>query len=95
MDERLFSDSVFRVIRLKPRLFVACDIRWLNGRNIFETKSYAQRVELLGELLDECHVPDFTALCLPEQAPHGIPIRGHEYYADTPGSIGVFLPVDE
>ena len=95
MDERVFSDTVLRVIRLSPTKMIARDIRWLNGRNIHETLPYSARTALLRGILDEFHVPDFTCLYLPEEAPHGTPLRGYEYYDEKPGSIGVFLPVNE
>jgi hypothetical protein len=95
LDERLFSDTVLRVIQVSPRVFVACDIRFLNGKNLFETLSFRDRKEKLSALLEEFHQPDLVALVMPEDAPHGTLLRGHESYDDKPGSMGVFLPAME
>ena len=95
LDERLFSDTVLRVVRVSPSVFVACDIRYLNGVNLFETLSFADRKARLAELLEEFHHPDLTALVLPEDAPHGTLLRGYESYDDQPGTLGVFLPATE
>ena len=95
LDERLFSDTVLRVVRVSPSVFVACDIRYLNGVNLFETLPFADRKARLAELLEEFHHPDLTALVLPEDAPHGTLLRGYESYDDQPGTLGVFLPATE
>jgi hypothetical protein len=95
LDERLFSDTVLRVIRVSPSLFVACDIRYLNGVNLFERLSFADRKARLAQLLVEFHAPDLTALVLPEDVPHGTLLRGYESYDDQPGTLGVFLPATE
>lgn len=95
LDERLFSDSVFRVIRLRSDMFVVSDIRILNGKNVFETLNYTQRQTLIQECLDLFHHPDLTALVSLQDVPDGLPIRGYEVYNDQPGSVGGFLPVEE
>jgi hypothetical protein len=95
MDERLFSDTVLRVNRLASDMFVVSDIRWLNGKNVFETLGYPERQTKIRELLDAFHFPDLTALVAPEDVPETIPIRGWETYDDAPGSMGVFLPASE
>ena len=95
LDERLFSDTVLRVVRISPTVFVVCDIRYLNGVNLFETKPFAERKSILTELLAEFHAPDLTALVLPDDAPHGALRRGVESYDDRPGTLGVFLPAME
>ena len=95
LDERLFSDTVLRVVKLSPRLFVLCDIRWLNGVNVFEKMNFEKRKDTLRELLDLFHFPDLVGLILPEDVPIDSVIRGHEYYDDQPGTLGVFLPADE
>lgn len=95
MDERLFSDTVLRVTRLAADMYVVCDIRWLNGKNLFETLNYAERHNKIVELLDAFHFPDLTALILAEDVPENTPIRGWETYDDLPGSMGVFLPATE
>jgi hypothetical protein len=95
LDERLFSDTVLRVTRLAADMFVVCDIRWLNGKNLFETLNYNDRRVKLFELLFMFHFPDLTALVLAEDVPENTPIRGWETYDDKPGSMGVFLPASE
>ncbi len=96
MDERLFSDTVLRVVRVGPSRFIVYDIRYLNGLNMFEKYGYAHRKQVLSDLLDEFHQRDLVSLELPEDiAEWQYPLRGHEYYDDQPGSLGVFLPVKE
>lgn len=95
LDERLFSDSVLRVIQLKPNVFLACDIRYLNGINVYEKLSYESRRTLLESLLQECHHPDLTALLTYAEMSDDASIRGWEYYDTEPGTMGVFLPVKE
>jgi hypothetical protein len=95
LDERLFSDTVIRVIQLKPAVFLACDIRYLNGLNLYEKLSYESRRTLLESLLYECHHPDLTALLTYAEMPDDASIRGWEYYDTEPGTMGVFLPVKE
>ncbi len=95
LDERLFSDSVLRVIQLKPNVFLACDIRYLNGLNVYEKLSYESRRTLLESLLYECHHPDLTALLTYAEMPDDASVRGWEYYDTEPGTMGVFLPVKE
>lgn len=95
LDERLFSDTVIRVIQLKPSVFLACDIRYLNGLNVYEKLSYESRRTLLESLLQECHHPDLTALLTYAEMPEDASIRGWEYYDSEPGTMGVFLPAKE
>jgi len=95
MDERLFSDTVLRVTRLAADLYVVCDIRWLNGKNLFDTLNYTERHAKLDELLALFHFPDLTALILPGDVPENTPIRGWETYDAAPGSMGVFIPMDQ
>lgn len=95
MDERMFSDTVLRVTRLKPDMFVVNDIRWLNGKLLFETLNYTERQAKIRELLEAFHFPDLTALVMAEDVAEDIPIRGWETYDDKPGSMGVFLPASE
>jgi hypothetical protein len=95
LDERLFSDTVIRVIQLKPSVFLACDIRYLNGLNIYEKLSYESRRVLLESLLQECHHPDLTALLTYSEMPDDASVRGYEQYDNEPGTMGVFLPVKE
>ena len=95
LDERLFSDTVIRVIQLKPSVFLACDIRYLNGINVYEKLSYESRRTLLESLLYECHHPDLTALLTYAEMSDDASIRGWEYYDTEPGTMGVFLPANE
>lgn len=95
LDERMFSDTVLRVIKIQPSVFVACDIRFLNGKNLFDTLCFKDRKEKLAALLEAFHHPDLTALVMPEDAPHGTLLRGYESYDDKPGTLGVFLPAME
>lgn len=94
LDERMFSDTVIRTVRIGPSRFIAYDLRTLNGVNVFEKYAYTHRKQILTELLDEFHQRDLVALELPEEDMPYI-LRGYEYYDDQPGSLGVFLPVKE
>jgi hypothetical protein len=95
MDERLFSDTVIRVNRLSNHVFLACDLRYVNGANVFDKLNYSQRRLKLEALLDIFHSTDITALLTYDEIPHDTPIRGWETYDDMPGTLGVFLPADE
>ena len=95
LDERLFSDTVLRVIRLAPDRLVAYDLMTLNGTNFHATHTYAQRRERIRELLDLFHYPDLVSLIPVDDMPAETPLRGYEYYDDQPGSLGTFLPADE
>ena len=95
VDERMCSDTVLRATQLGPGVFLACDLRWLNGVNLWETKSYGQRRALMDELLEEFHSPDLTALLTYDEVPPLTPVRGWETYDDQPGTLGVFLPAQE
>lgn len=95
LDERMFSDTVLRVTQLSPNVFLVCDIRWLNGKNVHETMSYAKRRAVIDELLGMLHVPALGALLTYDEVPVLTPIRGRETYDDQPGSLGVFLPAEE
>ena len=95
MDERLFSDTVIRVVQLKPSVFLVCDIRYLNGINVYEKLSYQSRRVLVESLLQECHYPDLTALLTYDEMPEDASVRGYEQYDNEPGTMGVFLPVKE
>ena len=95
MDERMYSDTVIRATQVSPNVFLACDVRWLNGKNLFETMSYSKRRAVLDELLGTLHVPALTALLTYEEVPVLTPVRGWETYDEIPGSLGVFLPAEE
>jgi len=93
MDERLFSDTVIRVIQLKPSVFLACDIRYLNGTCVYEKLNFVARRALLEGLLDAFHHTDLTAFLT--DAPVECMLHGWEQYDDEPGTLGVFLPARE
>ena len=93
LDERLFSDTVLRVIQMKPDEFMACDIRYLNGTNVYEKMNYVARRELLKSLLDAFHTTELTALMV--APPYHTLLHGFEHYDDQPGTLGVFLPARE
>ena len=95
MDERMFSDTVLRVTQISPNVFVVCDVRWLNGKNLFETLPYSKRRAVLDELLGMVHVPALTALLTYDEVPVLTPVLGWETYDEQPGSLGVFLPAEE
>ncbi len=95
LDERMCSDTVLRVTRLASDVFLVCDVRWLNGVNLVEILPYSERRRRVTELLDLFHSPDLTALLTYEEVPPSTPIRGWETYDDRPGTLGVFLPVEE
>ena len=95
-DERLFSDTVFRVVRIGLSRFIVYDIRYLNGINFHETHTYQERKERIDALLASFHHPDLIALETPEQIPEWeYPIRGYECYDDNPGTMGVFIPAEK
>lgn len=95
-DERLFSDTVFRVVRIGVSRFIVYDIRYLNGVNFYESHTYRERKERVRELLDSFHHPDLVALDTPGEIPEWeYPIRGYECYDDAPGTVGVFLPAEK
>jgi hypothetical protein len=93
LDERMFSDTVLRVVQLKPDVYMACDIRYLNGTNVYEKLNYTARSDLLERLLDAFHTTELTALVT--SAPHSALVHGMEWYDDEPGTLGVFLPARE
>lgn len=93
MDERLFSDTVIRVVQMKPDVFYACDIRYLNGTCVYDKLNYVARRELLENLLDEFHRTDLTALLT--EVSEDVSVHGWEHYDNEPGTLGVFLPAKE
>ena len=96
MDERVFSDTVLRVLKLGPWRYVVYDMPVLNGKSQLETLSYRQRQEKLAEVLEAFHFPDLIALETPNQLPlWDTPVRGYEHYDEAPGTLGVFCPVKE
>jgi len=95
MDERVFSDTVLRVVQLGPSLFLVCDIHYLNGACVHQRLAYTDRRALVETLLDEFHGTDLTALISYDTVPATALVRGWEQYDETPGSNGVFIPADE
>jgi len=93
IDERLCSDTVFRVVQIAKDQYAVCDIEYLNGTHVFETWNFQTRSTKIQELLDLFHHTDLSALFSVADAPYGTTIRGYESYDDVPGSMGVFLPV--
>ncbi len=95
-DERLFSDTVFRVVRIGVSRFVVYDIRYLNGQNFHETHTYEERRQRIADILGVFHYPDMVALVTPDEVPDWeFPIRGYECYDDQPGTMGVFIPAEK
>jgi hypothetical protein len=96
MDERVFSDTVLRVVKLGPWRYVVYDMPVLNGKSLFETKSYRERQIKTMDVLESFHFPDLIALETPDEVPlWDTPLRGYEHYDETPGTLGVFCPVKE
>lgn len=96
MDERIFSDTVFRVVKLGPWRYVVYDVFVLNGKPIHETMSYRDRQSRIEGLLDLFHFPDLIALETPDQVSlWDTPVRGYEHYDESPGTLGVFCPEKE
>ena len=95
MDTRLYSDTIFRVVRLSPRLFVVYDVRLLNGTLVFEKQHFEDRNQLVTTLLETFHSTELTALVSLDDVPDGALVRGTEYYDFKPGTVGVFLPAEE
>ena len=70
LDERLFSDTVLRVTRLSSTVVVVCDVRWLNGKNVFDAMAYSERRAKIEALLEMFHSPDLTARNFGAQTHH-------------------------
>lgn len=96
MDERLFSDTVFRAVKIHPTRYIVYDVRMLNGTDVHALYPYAERSALIAELLNAFHSPDLVALNTVDQVPEWeLVLRGYEYYDNAPGTLGVFLPAKE
>ncbi len=96
LDERLFSDTILRAVRVGPTRFIVYDIRYLNGLDVYSMYSFQQRKERLQSLLELFHHPDLISLEMVDNIQStDFPIRGYEYYDNQPGTLGVFLPVKE
>ena len=91
MDERVCCDTIFRVVRTSPKIFVVYDILVLNGKPMFETLNFETRQQKVLEILDLFHFPDFCALIPPTQLPVDVHVRGYEQYDSFPGTLGVFV----
>jgi hypothetical protein len=100
MDERVCGDTVFRGIRLSPKVFLIADIWVFNAENIYHSKTFAERQAIIASILDYFHEPDLTAFVHMDDVPVGTLIRGYELYDGLPGSLGSFsehklLPAQE
>jgi hypothetical protein len=95
MDERLCCDTIFRVVRLAPRLYIVYDVLVLNGTRVHGALTFSQRQDKIAELLELFHFPDLVALTTVANTPVGTHVRGYEQYDGIPGSIGVYLPAVE
>jgi hypothetical protein len=95
MDERVCCDTIFRGVRVAPKLYIVYDLFVLNGTKVHETLTFSQRQEKIAEILELFHFPDLVALVTISDAPVGTHIRGYEQYDNVPGTIGVYLPVVE
>lgn len=95
MDDRAFSDTVLRVLQLKPDLYVVYDVRFFNGKRVCETHTHADRMHLVDGLVHRYHYPDLTALITPDDVNPDTVLRGYEFYDEEPGTMGVFLPAEE
>ena len=91
MDERVCCDTIFRTVRLSPRLFVIYDIVALNGTRIFETLNFESRQQRIADMLEMFHHPDLCAFIPVDKLPVGVIIRGYEQYDCFPGTLGVFV----
>ena len=95
-DERVFSDTVFRAVKIHINRYIVYDMRMVNGTDVHSTHSYAERSKWMKELLETFHSPDLVALNTVDQVPEwDLTVRGYECYDDAPGTLGVFLPVKE
>ena len=96
MDERLCSDTLFRVVRVAPTRFLVYDIRYMNGLDVYTNYTFTQRKERIEELLELFHHPDLVSLePVSAELSNEFSFRGFEFYDDQPGTLGVFLPVKE
>lgn len=95
IDERICCDTIFRAVRIAPKIYIVYDLFVLNGTKVHEILTFSQRQEKIAELLELFHFPDLVALVTIENAPVGTHIRGQEQYDNVPGTIGVYLPVVE
>ena len=91
MDERLCCDTIFRVVRLAPKMYVVYDLLVVNGVRVHDILTFSQRQERIAELLELFHHPDLVALITVKDTPIGTHIRGYEQYDSVPGSIGSYL----
>jgi hypothetical protein len=92
IDERMCCSTLLRAERLSATKFVVADMIYLNGRYIWETHTFAQRSKWLLDLLEEFHTKELGQL-VHKDLLEPVPIRGWEYYADTPGMVGAYVPL--
>lgn len=92
IDERMCCSTLLRAERLSATTFVVADMLYLNGRYIWETHTFAQRSKWLFDLLEEFHTKELGHL-LHKDSMEPVPIRGWEYYSNTPGMIGSYVPL--
>jgi hypothetical protein len=98
MDEKICCDTVFRAIKLSPRVIVIHDLWALNGDIVWSHASWETRQEWIRDILSLFHSPNLVALVSLDTVPVGTLIRGYESYDASPGTIGVFtedLPCKE
>lgn len=94
LDERMFSDTILRVVKIGKEEYVVYDVDYWNGNSVFELWNYQTRIEKVNAMLELFHSPVLTALIRIEDAPIGTLVRGYECYDENPGSMGVFLPAN-
>jgi hypothetical protein len=90
MDERVCCDTVFRAIKVSPRIIVLHDLWTLNGDTVWVRTAWETRQTWIRELLSFFHVPVLTALVSLDGVPVGTLVRGYESYDTLPGTLGVF-----
>lgn len=98
MDERVCCDTVFRAIKVSPRVIILHDLWTLNGDIVWLRTTWDTRQAWIRELLSFFHSPDLIALVSLDTVPVGTLVRGYESYDGLPGTLGVFtedLPCKE
>jgi len=90
MDERVCCDTVFRAIKVSPRVIILHDLWTLNGDTVWSRTDWDMRQTWIRDLLALFHSPDLVALVSLDTVPVGTLIRGYESYDATPGTLGIF-----
>jgi hypothetical protein len=90
MDERICCDTIFRAIKLSPRVLVVHDIWVLNGDTVWSRTNWETRQVWIRDLLTLFHSPDLVALVSLDNVPVGTLIKGYESYDSTPGTLGIY-----